>query len=49
MRTEEIKEIYETLTKETSNLNMLANIDLWRERILETGHLRTIHDRKTKF
>lgn len=44
MRTEEIKEIYETLTKETSNLNMLANIDLWRERILEAGHLKTMID-----
>lgn len=44
MRTEEIKEIYETLTKETSNLNMLANIDLWRERILEANHLRTMID-----
>lgn len=44
MRTEEIKKIYETLTKETSNLNMLANIDLWRERILEAGHLRTMVD-----
>lgn len=44
MRTEEVKEIYETLTKETSNLNMLANIDLWRERILEAGHLRTMID-----
>ena len=44
MRTEEVKEIYETLTKETSNLNMLANIELWRERILEAGHLRTMID-----
>lgn len=44
MRTEEIKEIYETLTKETSSLNVLTNIDLWRERILETGHLRTMID-----
>lgn len=44
MRTEELKEIYEALTKETSNLNMLANIDLWRERILEAGHLRTMID-----
>lgn len=44
MRTEEVKEIYETLAKETSNLNMLANIDLWRERILEAGHLRTMID-----
>ena len=44
MRTEEIKEMYETLTKETSNINMLANIDLWRERILEAGHLRTMID-----
>lgn len=44
MRTEEIKEIYETLTKETSNLNMLANIDLWRKRILETGHVRSMID-----
>lgn len=44
MRTEEIKEIYETLTKETSNLNMLANIDLWRKRILETGHVRLMID-----
>lgn len=30
--------------QETSNLNMLANIDLWRERILEAGHLRTMID-----
>ena len=44
MRTKELKEIYETLTKETSNLNMLASIDLWRERILEAGHLRTMID-----
>lgn len=44
MRTEEIKEIYETLIKETSNLNVLTNIDLWRERILEAGHLRTMID-----
>ena len=44
MRTEELKEIYETLTKETSNLNMLANIDLWRKRILETGHVRSMID-----
>lgn len=43
-RTKEIKEIYETLTKETSNLNMLANIDLWRERILETGHVKSMID-----
>lgn len=42
MRTEELREIYETLTKETSNLNMLASIDLWRERILETGHVRSM-------
>lgn len=42
MRTEEIKEMYETLAKETSSLNMLANMDLWRERILEAGHLRTM-------
>ena len=44
MRTEELKEIYEALLKETSNLNMLTNIDLWRERILEAGHLRTMID-----
>ena len=44
MRTEELKETYETLTKETSNLNMFANIDLWRERILEASHLRTMID-----
>ena len=44
MRTKEVKEIYEALAKETSNLNMLANIDLWRERILEAGHLRTMID-----
>lgn len=44
MRTEELKETYETLAKETSNLNMLANIDLWRERILETGHVRSMID-----
>lgn len=44
MRTEELKKIYETLTKETSNLNVLANIDLWRERTLEAGHLRTMID-----
>ena len=42
MRTEELKEIYEALTKETSNLDVLANIDLWRERILELGHLRSM-------
>lgn len=44
MRTEELKETYETLAKETSNLNVLANIDLWRERTLEAGHLRTMID-----
>lgn len=44
MRTEEIKEIYEALIKDTSNLDMLANIDLWRERILETGHVRSMID-----
>ena len=44
MRTEELKEIYEALANETSNLNMLANIDLWRERVLEAGHLRTMID-----
>lgn len=44
MRTKELKETYETLAKETSNLNVLANIDLWRERILEAGHLRTMID-----
>ena len=44
MRTEELKEIYEALLKETSNLDVLANIDLWRERILEAGHLRTMID-----
>lgn len=44
MRTEELREIYETLTKETSNLNMLANINLQRERILETGHVRSMID-----
>ena len=44
MRTEELKETYETLAKETSNLNVLANMDLWRERILEAGHLRTMID-----
>lgn len=44
MRTEKLKETYETLAKETSNLNVLANIDLWRERILEAGHLRTMID-----
>ena len=42
MRTEELKEIYEALLKETSNLDVLANIDLWRERILEAGHLRSM-------
>ena len=44
MRTEEIKEIYEALIKDTSNLDVLANIDLWRERILETGHVRSMID-----
>jgi pentapeptide repeat protein len=44
MRTKELKEIYEALAKETSNLNVLANIDLWRERTLEAGHLRTMID-----
>ena len=44
MRTEELKETYETLAKETSNLNVPANIDLWRERTLEAGHLRTMID-----
>lgn len=44
MRTEEIKEIYEALVKDTSNLDVLANIDLWRERILETGHVRSMID-----
>lgn len=44
MRTKELKETYETLAKETSNLNVLANIDLWRERTLEAGHLRTMID-----
>ena len=44
MRTEELKEIYEALIEETSNLDMLANIDLWRERILETGHVRSMID-----
>lgn len=42
MRTEELKEIYEALLKETSNIDVLANIDLWRERILESGHLRSM-------
>lgn len=44
MRTEELKEIYEAITKETSSLDVLANIDLWRERILESGHLRSMID-----
>ena len=44
MRTKELKETYETLAKEISNLNVLTNIDLWRERILEAGHLRTMID-----
>lgn len=44
MRTEELKEIYETLLEETSNLDMLASVDLWRERILETGHVRSMID-----
>lgn len=42
MRTEEIKEIYEALIKDTSNLDVLANIDLWRERILEADHVRSM-------
>lgn len=42
MRTEELKEIYKTLIKETSNLDVLANIDLWRGGVLEAGHLRSI-------
>lgn len=42
MRTKELKEIYEALLKETSNIDVLANIDLWRERILESGHLRSM-------
>ena len=46
MRTEELKEIYEALAKETSNLNVLANIDLWRERILEAGHVRSMMNTK---
>ena len=44
MRTEELKEIYEALANETSNLDVLANIDLWRERILESGHVRSMID-----
>ena len=44
MRTEELREIYEVLTKETSNLDVLANIDLLRERILESGHVRSMID-----
>ena len=44
MRTEEIKEIYEALIKDTSNLDVLANINLWRKRILETGHVRSMID-----
>ena len=44
MRTEKLKEIYEALIKDTSNLDVLANIDLWRERILETGHVRSMID-----
>jgi len=44
MRIEEIKEIYKALIKDTSNLDVLANIDLWRERILETGHVRSMID-----
>lgn len=44
MRTKELKEIYEALTKETSNLDVLANIDLLRERILESGHVRSMID-----
>lgn len=42
MRTEELREIYEALLKETSNIDVLSNIDLWRERILESGHLRSM-------
>lgn len=44
MRTEELKEIYEALANETSNLDAFANIDLWRERILELGHVRSMID-----
>ena len=44
MRTEELKEIYEALANETSNLDAFANIDLWRERILGLGHVRSMID-----
>lgn len=44
MRTEELKEIYEALANETSNIDAFANIDLWRERIFEANHLRSMID-----
>lgn len=44
MRTEELKEIYEALANEISNLDVFANIDLWRERIFEANHLRSMID-----
>lgn len=44
MRTEELKEIYEALANETSNLDAFADIDLWRERIFEANHLRSMID-----
>lgn len=44
MKTEKLREIYEALANETSNIDAFANIDLWRERTLEAGHLRTMID-----
>ena len=42
MKTEKLREIYEALANETSNIDAFANIDLWRERIFEANHLRSM-------